>query len=166
MLWRDVLKTGTYRGTGIEPIDKDDLIEAYLKQVPLDDSWTNWLFGSAGISVAKLGTLAVEHWGASDRRIFDRLHFRAIADVATVELADRIYKTDEQTGDEAHVDVYVGLDKANTIFGTTGNDLIFGGNHDDTLYTRGGKDVIDAPAGSNSIIDTLGSSPVGGRIVR
>ena len=73
---------------------------------------------------------------------------RVLSDVTTVDLADRIYITGEnesgQEGPNTHIDVYIGIqDAANTIYGTTGNDLVFGGSKFDILYTRGGRAAND-----------------------
>lgn len=156
VLWRDVLATGTYVGNEkLKAVDVDVLLPYYFQQSEDLQSSIDWLLPFPQIDTSTLDALAQAGWGADDRRILDRLHFRALADTLQVVLPDRAYEIGEASGNEAHVDIYLGTNGNDTVVTTKGNDLILGGAGNDTFVLRGGRDVIVGGDGSDTIIDRI-----------
>ena len=138
VLWRDVLQTSTSTSTGIAPLHKDSLIDAFHAQTTFWD----WLTGT---SIAdKLDQLAQDYWGGTDRGIFDRYHIATGINGTTIALSERSYHRDSGT----HVDVYIGDEnKINDVTGTSGDDLILTGNTTDFITGGKGKNFINAGDG-------------------
>ena len=138
VLWRDVLQTSTSTSTGIAPLHKDSLIDAFHAQTTFWD----WLTGT---SIAdKLDQLAQDYWGGTDRGIFDRYHIATGINGTTIALSERSYARDSGT----HVDVYIGDEnKINDVTGTSGDDLILTGNTTDFITGGKGKNFINAGEG-------------------
>jgi hypothetical protein len=135
-LWEDTL------GVDVDPIHESLFKKAFFGQI--DDKTVQEIEQA-------LDRLAVSVWGGGDRTIFDRFHMRTLESLNIVNMADRDYALSPQDMSD-HVDVYVGhQDQENTVWGTSGSDLVFGGALDDVLYTRGGRDFIDGQEGDDTM---------------
>lgn len=103
-------------------INSSELLGAYLRTVTTASTFWSHLYGADGITTDDLNRLARGIWGGADYKIFDRLHFSIGEGTMEVRLADRNYDFDTGPDAEKHVDVYVGTDAGNIVYGTTGND--------------------------------------------
>jgi hypothetical protein len=143
VLWHDVLATGGKytAATPLAPLNKADFLEAYFKAS--DD-----IDGDA----ASLRLLAAMGWQATSADILDRFHMTAKADARSITLSERSYVgQDARTGNDAHVDVYVGSDADERITGTSGNDLLVGGDGDDVLIGGRGSNFLIGGDGTDTV---------------
>jgi VCBS repeat-containing protein len=133
-MWKDVLGVTT----ALTPIGLDDFRSALLAQ--------------AGITEANLTTYADEIWGASSSAVIDRLIMGTKSGSPTVKLDERSYVRGAATGNEAHIDFYIGTSANETVTGTKGGDLLVGGAGDDKIEGGEGKDVLLGGAGKDELI--------------
>ena len=108
---------------------------------------------------ASLSKLAQDVWKATDGKAIDRYHFRVPADTYDITLTDRSYKVLAPEGSDVHIDVYVGTLEKDKVLTTSGNDLIFTGESDDTIVLRGGRDLVFGGFGSEMFIDRVNFDP-------
>lgn len=136
-IWKDVLGVST----ALEPIGLIELRSALLTE--------------AGVTEEKLTTYADQVWGATSSDIFDRLIMGTKSGSPTVKLEKRTYVTGEETGDEQHIDLFIGSDGNEKITGTDFGELIAGGKGNDRIDGGKGQDVLLGGDGNDELIASL-----------
>ena len=153
VLWKDVLTSGSY--TGSDQLSITSQSQVLISFFSRSEETGNWLF-SQKIDEQALNQVASEGWHASSFKIMDRLHIATKNNPGTVTMSERAYSINENaTGDQTHVDVYIGTDKADTVYGTSGNDFILTGDGNDEVHSGLGKDFIISGNGNDHIYDDL-----------
>ncbi|MDO9174321.1 MAG: hypothetical protein Q7V62_05910, partial [Actinomycetota bacterium] len=152
-----------YYADKMEALDAGVLLANYLEQSEELDAdilslklpgGSLWLGGQ--VNDDALNELVGWGWNASDwHAVLDRIHVRAVDGITELSLSERAYAVAADSGNDAHVDVYVGTDAAEQITGTKGNDFILTGDGDDVVHTGAGNDFVLAGAGSDHLHDDL-----------
>jgi Ca2+-binding RTX toxin-like protein len=137
VMWGKVLKK---EAGPLVPIGEAELRATYLAK--------------AGLTETQLSTYANDVWGTSSTKIFDRLSVVFKFD-ATAALSERDYDRGDATGDNAHIDLFIGLGGDNKLTGTDGGDLIAGSGGADELSGGKGKDALIGGGGNDKLIADL-----------
>jgi hypothetical protein len=155
--WLDVLQTGSnsFGSERMEPEDGANLLARYFEQSAETDADLLSFLPGGQMDEAALDELASLGWQAGSWNILDRIHVRTYAGVTDFTLQDRFYATEVPSGDETHVDVFIGTAEADRITGTSANDLLLADAGDDTVAGGAGRDFVIAGSGSDLIVDGL-----------
>ena len=163
ILWDEAFRKGgtLAEGQSVNPLYKEQFIQAYFKNFDQGEnfitevlggntSWYNYFFPENTFDDQLLKQILQIGWSTEDTSVFDRFHVRAVQNANDIELSDRSYDNNHLTGDQVHVDVYLGDNKYSDITGTKGNDFIINGSASGIISGSEGRDFISGGEGDDN----------------